>query len=116
MDHRLNAVLGEQFFHQCLIADVAMYKAECRLSLDAGETGAVAGIGQCIEFEHEIARVTAHPVVYEVRADADGDACYEQLMAELLTHAQAPPASVAMRHASAAVAARNRRSRALCRA
>ena len=47
-------VSGEQSFDQRLITDIPLYKGIARVAIQAGETLAVARVGQLVEIEHRL--------------------------------------------------------------
>jgi hypothetical protein len=64
---------GQQAVDQRAVADVALHEDVARIALQAGQVGAVAGVGERVEVDDRLVRCR-QPVEHEVAADEAGAA------------------------------------------
>ena len=74
VNDRVESVAREDLLDERLVADVAVDEGDRTALFQRGDGRLVAGIGECVQHDDDIARVALGPETHEVRADETGSA------------------------------------------
>ena len=76
VDHGTRLVLGQQGYHQCVVANVALGEGMAAVALQAGQVFQVARVGELVEVDDRLTRL-CNPVQHKIRANKTCAASYQ---------------------------------------
>ena len=69
MNKGISLLFAQQTFHQVLLQDITLHKAEPLVAFDGIQTGDIARVGQSIQNHQSVGGIFPQPIVNKIRAD-----------------------------------------------